>query len=204
MTIAGLVLAGGGSVRMGREKAFVPIAGQPMLAHVIARIGPQVGPLALNANGDPDRFAGFGLPVIADDRPDTGPLGGVAAGFAWAAGLEHPPRLLVTVPVDGPLLPADLVARLTEIAGHDERVVIAASGDRDHPVFALWPLTLAKRLDAWRKTARSQGVRGFLSATGFAVASWPIGADGRDPFFNINAPDDLRKVETWLAAGQGL
>ncbi|MBZ9935511.1 molybdenum cofactor guanylyltransferase MobA [Mesorhizobium sp. BR1-1-16] len=199
MTVAGLVLAGGGSTRMGREKALVPLAGQPMLAHVIARLGPQVGPLALNANGDPARFASFGLPVVADDRPDTGPLGGVEAGLDWAARLASPPRLLVTVPVDGPLLPADLVTRLAEVAGEADRIVIAASGDRDHPVFALWPVALATMLADWRRTAKSQGVRGFLAAVGFSVATWPVAAGGPDPFFNVNAPDDLIRAEAWLA-----
>ncbi len=204
MTIAGLVLAGGGSRRMGRDKAFVPLAGRPMLAHVLDRIGPQVGAVAVSANSDAARFAAFGLPVIADDRPDTGPLGGVAAGLAWAATLTERPRLLVTVPVDGPLLPADLVAQLVAASDSSDRVIIAASGERDHPVFALWPVALADRLALWRQSAKSQGVRGFLASTGFAVASWRIAADGFDPFFNANTPADLARVEAWLAAGRGL
>ncbi|SHG03016.1 molybdenum cofactor guanylyltransferase [Kaistia soli DSM 19436] len=204
MTIAGLVLAGGGSTRMGRDKALVPLADEPMLAHVIARFGPQVGPLALNANGDASRFDGFGLPVVADDRPDTGPLGGVQAGLDWAATLPSPPRFLVTVPVDGPLLPIDLVARLVATAGSEDRIVIAASGERDHPVFALWPIARAAALRSWRKTAKSHGVRGFLAAEGFAVATWPVAADGFDPFFNVNAPDDLDRAEAWLAGGHRL
>ncbi len=204
MTIAGLVLAGGGSTRMGRDKAFVPLAGQPMLGHVIARFGPQVGSLAINANGDPDRFSGFGLSVVADDRPDTGPLGGILAGLRWAADLADRPRSIVTVPVDSPFVPQDLVTRLVEAQAGEPLVVIAASGDRDHPVFGLWPLDIADRLAEWRLTARSQGVRGFLAAEGFSVATWPIAGGTLDPFYNVNTEDDLLRAEAWLAGREAL
>lgn len=204
MTIAGLVLAGGNSTRMGRDKALVTLGGAPLLARVAGRLGPQVGPLAVNANGDPDRLAGFGLTVIADDRPDTGPLGGVLAGLSWAATLGSRPRALVTVPVDGPFLPRDLVARLAAVQADAGQIVIAASGDRDHPVFGLWPLPAAGPLEEWRRTARSQGVRGFLAARGFAVATWRLPDRGPDPFFNVNAPADLAEAEAWLAAEPGL
>ncbi len=204
MTIAGLVLAGGNSTRMGRDKAFVPLAGRPMMAHVLARFGPQVGSLAINANGAPDRFAGFGLPVVADDRPNTGPLGGILAGLRWGASLADRPRAIVTVPVDSPFIPEDLVERLVAAQAGQPLVVIAASGERDHPVFGLWPLGIADRLAAWRLTARSQGVRGFLSAEGFAVASWRLADAAADPFYNVNTEDELRRAEAWLAGREGL
>ena len=86
--VAGIVLAGGRATRMGGgDKALRPLGGQPVLAHVIARLAPQVQALALSANGDPARFAAFGLPVLADSLPGfPGPLAGVLAGLDWAAG----------------------------------------------------------------------------------------------------------------------
>lgn len=203
-TIAGIILAGGTSRRMGSDKAFAMLAGRPLVAHAASRLAPQVGPLAINANVEPQRFDGLHLPVVADDSPDTGPLGGVLAGLRWAAGHPQAPRHLVTVPVDGPFIPADLVARLSDVGGASGTIVIAASGERDHPVFALWPLEMAERLAAWRLTAKSHGVRAFLAATGFAVASWPLPALGPDPFFNANTPDDLARAEAWLAGDAAL
>ena len=124
--IAGLILAGGLSRRMfpgrsganadapgGGDKGLLEIAGKPMLAHVIERLRPQVGALAINANGDAGRFAAFGLPVVADTIEGfVGPLAGVLAGMRWAAGLDPAPRWVATVSADAPLLPGDLVERL--------------------------------------------------------------------------------------------
>jgi len=77
----GVVLAGGLARRMGGgDKPLRMLAGRPMLAHVIERLAPQVAAVAINANGDPARFAGFGLPVVPDGMADyPGPLAGVLA-----------------------------------------------------------------------------------------------------------------------------
>lgn len=200
MTTAGVILAGGFSRRMGQEKSLLPIGGQPMFARIAGILASQLGPLALNANGDPARFGALDIPIIGDDVPDTGPLGGVLAGLIWAESLTPRPDYLLSVPVDTPFLPRDLVARLR--AGSrstDAGVVIAASGERDHPVVALWPVGLSERLADWRSTARSHGVRAFLSTTGFAVVDFPIPAGKPDPFLNVNTPEDFAAVERWLA-----
>lgn len=199
MRVAGLVLAGGQSRRMGRDKALLPLGGRPMIAHVLERLAPQVGPMAINANGDSARFADFGLPVLADDLPDTGPLGGVLAGLLWAEALEPRPDALLTVPVDSPFIPQDLVARLATAEAHEGGIVIAASGDRDHPVVGLWPTGLSSRLAEWRRGARSHGVRAFLAACGFTVVKFPLRTGDPDPFLNVNTPEELARAEGWLA-----
>lgn len=110
--VAGVILAGGLSRRMGGgDKCLLPLGGRPILAHVIERLRPQVGPLVLNANGDPGRFAAFGLPVVADGWPGfAGPLAGLLAGMDWAAARGLP--LVATAAADTPFFPRDLVARL--------------------------------------------------------------------------------------------
>ena len=87
MKIVGLLLAGGLSRRRGGgDKALQLLGGVSLLDRVIARLRPQVAALVLNANGDPARFARFGLPVAADSIPDhAGPLAGILAGLDWAA-----------------------------------------------------------------------------------------------------------------------
>ena len=105
--VVAVVLAGGAARRMGGgDKAVRLLAGRPLLSHVLARIAPQVLAVALNANGDPARFAAFGLKVLPDDamQAGQGPLAGVLAGLRWAAS-EHPGALLLSVPTDTPLLP---------------------------------------------------------------------------------------------------
>src|SRR5262245_36300677 len=84
-TIPGVLLAGGLGRRMGAgDKPMRQILGRTILARVIARLAPQCDGLILNANGDPARFAAFGLPVIPDSVADfPGPLAGILAGLDW-------------------------------------------------------------------------------------------------------------------------
>lgn len=192
--IAGVILAGGRATRMGGgDKSLRTLAGRPMLAHVIARLAPQVAALALNANGDPARFAAFGLPVLPDPLPDQpGPLAGVLAGMDWAAAQGF--ETLITVAGDTPFLPKDLVARLS-----DGPFTLAASPDhtghlRQHPTVGLWPVALRKDLrDALVRGERKVG----RWAAEHGARSIPFTAQP-DPFFNVNTPDDLHRAEARL------
>ncbi len=198
--VVGVVLAGGLARRMGGgDKGLRAVAGRAMLERVIARAAPQVGRLALNANGDPARFAGFGLPVLADAVTGfAGPLAGVLAGMDWANA-----PWLATFPTDCPFLPRDLVARLLAAAERDGAVLAcAASGGRHHPVVGLWRVDLAADL---RRAMVDEGVRRIDAWTArhrLAVVEYP--ADPVDPFFNANAPEDLVEAERLAAlAGEG-
>ncbi len=202
--VAGVLLAGGRSSRMGGgDKGLLEIAGRPMLAHVVERLKPQVGPMAINANGDPARFARFGLPVV----PDTvggfaGPLAGVLAGMRWAAGAAPRASAIVTVSTDAPFLPRDLVARLrAAVAQRPTAVALASSGGELHPVIGLWPVALADDLEA----ALDAGLRKVLHWTdrhGTVPVDFPfveIGGRAVDPFFNANTPAELDEARAMLA-----
>ncbi len=203
-TIAGLVLAGGLSRRMGGgDKGLLDVGGQPMLAHVLERLRPQVGPIAINANGDPARFQAFALPVVPDTVDGfVGPLAGVLAGMRWAATTTAATHL-VTVSADAPLLPADLVARLAAAtADRPSAIAIAQSDGELHPVIGLWPVALADDLEA----ALREGVRKVLRWTDrhgtVPVPFAFVAVKGRviDPFFNANTPEELEEVRRLLEA----
>ena len=99
MRPVGVILAGGLSSRMGRDKALVDLGGRPLVSHAIERLGPQVEALAINANGDPDRMGFTGLPVLPDPLPgQLGPLVGILAALYWAASVRA--RAVVTLPID--------------------------------------------------------------------------------------------------------
>ena len=102
-----VILAGGRATRMGGgDKSLKPLAGRPMLSHIIERLKPQVGLVALSANGDPARFEAFGLPVIRDTVSGfAGPLAGVLAGMEWALGTGNRDHL-VSVAGDTPFFPS--------------------------------------------------------------------------------------------------
>jgi molybdopterin-guanine dinucleotide biosynthesis protein A len=199
--VAGVLLAGGLSRRMGGgDKSLRSIAGETILARVIARARPQVEALCLNANGDPARFAEFDLPVVPDSIEGfAGPLAGVLAGLDWAADSVPGCTHVASFATDAPFLPEDLVAglaRAVEREGAD--MACAASGGREHPVFGLWPLRLREAL---RRALAEEGLRKVDVWTGRyrrAVAHWPDRP--LDPFFNANEPDDLARAERLLAA----
>ncbi len=155
-------------------------------------MAPQVGAIAINANGDPARFARYGLPVLPDPVPDfPGPLAGVLAGLDWAAvqGAEQ----IVTVAADTPFFPEDLVVRLTSAAEVDGAPIALARTDGGrHPTFGLWPVALRDDL----AQALADGVRKIVLWTDkHGAASAHFDAPGPlDPFFNVNTPEDLDRA----------
>jgi len=203
--VTGVVIAGGRSTRMGHcEKALIDLAGQPMIERVIGRMSTQVKRLVINANGEPARFAAFGLPVVADTfEGHAGPLAGLHAGLEWARRETPGARFLASVAANTPFVPNDLVAcLLAAVEDANTSSAIAASGGAWTPIVGVWSVALAGELDE----ALRQGVRAvhrFAAAQGSAVVDFPlleIGAETVDPFFNVNTPEDLEKARALLAA----
>jgi molybdopterin-guanine dinucleotide biosynthesis protein A len=194
--IPGVVLAGGLARRMGGgDKPLREIGGRTILAHVIARLKPQCEGLLLSANGDPSRFASFGLPVIADGVNDyPGPLAGMLAGLDWAAAHRPNARWVLTAPGDCPFLPRDLVVRLRQaVSAEGAEIAVAASQGRSHPVIGLWKVALAGALREALVVEGLRKVEGWTARFPVATVAWP--ADPVDPFFNANTLEDLAKAE---------
>jgi molybdopterin-guanine dinucleotide biosynthesis protein A len=200
-TIAGVLLAGGQARRMGGgDKCLRTLAGETLLARVIARVAPQVGPLMLNANGDPARFADYALPVVPDVVEGfAGPLAGILTALEWTATNTPDVSIVASFATDAPFLPADLVSRLAAArskAGAD--LACAASEGRAHPVFGLWPVALRadlreslvdrdeRKIDRW--TARHHLVEVAFETNLI------------DPFFNANRTEDLAEAERLVMA----
>lgn len=197
--VVGILLAGGQARRMGGgDKCLRTLGGETLLARAITRAEPQVDTLVLNANGDPARFADYGLPVIGDVVEGyAGPLAGVLSGLEWAA-TEYPHVTHVaTVPTDAPFFPSDLVARMMDAMKPDGAdLACAASGGRSHPVFGIWSVRLR---DDLRAALVGEGLRKIDVWTArhpLVTVEFPVGAI--DPFFNANTPDELAEAETYL------
>ena len=191
----GVILAGGLARRMGGgDKSLLSLgASSRVLDQVIARLGVQVDQMVLNANGDPERFDEFGLPVVADSLDGfLGPLAGVLAGLDYAAdyGFDH----IVSVAADTPFFPTDLVSALETATKHmDVPIALAATkieGGKTvrHPTFGLWPVALREDL----RSALQDGLRKVVLWTDQHGAETHVFDSGEiDPFFNINTPEDL-------------
>jgi molybdenum cofactor guanylyltransferase len=197
--VVGVLLAGGLSRRMGGgDKALRLLGGVSLLDRVIERLRPQVEALVLNANGNPARFARFGLPVVPDSVPDfAGPLAGVLAGLDWAAAHQPDCALVVSVATDAPFLPPDLVERLAaalEQQGAD--LACAASAGQAHPVIGLWPVHLREDL---RHAVVAEGVRKVDQWTArHCLATVAFASEPVDPFFNANRPEDFAAAAALL------
>lgn len=201
--VTGVLLAGGLSRRMGGgDKCLRDLGGKPMLGHVIERLGPQVGAMVINANGDPGRFHPFGLAVVADTIGGfAGPLAGVLAGMRWSATAAPQAKWIVTVSTDAPFLPLDLVHRLlAATADAPQTIALAASGGEVHPVIGLWPVALADDLEEQLHA----GVRKVLHWTDrhrSVIVDFPfLRFQGRkiDPFFNANTPEELDEARALI------
>lgn len=203
MKIAGVILAGGLASRMGGgDKCLLSLGDATLLSEVIARLGPQVDGLALNANGDPARFADYGLPVIVDSFSGyAGPLAGILAGMEWAAGQGF--DYIATAAADTPFFPPDLVTHLRAGLTPETPIAMAATPDPErglarHPTFALWPVALRDDLRA----ALDDGVRKVVQwakPKGYQMVTFPVGKI--DPFFNVNTPEDLERAQSIFATG---
>jgi molybdopterin-guanine dinucleotide biosynthesis protein A len=195
--ILGVLLAGGKSRRMGGgDKCLLQLGGKTILQHAIDRARPQVSNLLLNVNGDTHRFNQYNLDIVSDDIGNyAGPLAGVLTGMSWV--IEHHPKCnwIITFPTDTPFFPMDLALKLHEAVADDKaELACAASGDRHHPVFGIWPVNLFLAL----KTAMiDDGVRkidDWTSNYNLKVVEFEF--TELDPFFNINRPEDLQYAET--------
>ncbi|HEY8119625.1 MAG TPA: molybdenum cofactor guanylyltransferase MobA [Methylophilaceae bacterium] len=189
MSISGIVLAGGLGRRMGGvDKGLLNFLGKPMVAHVIARLQPQVDEILINANREIERYATFGHAVIQDDITGfAGPLAGLHKGMSEA---KH--AYVLTVPCDSPLLPMDLADRLMHsLIQHDADLAVAKTGSQAHPVFCLCRKALLPNLE------------NFLQQGGRKIDAW-YGAlevvevsfnDNPQGFTNVNTPEELLGLE---------
>jgi molybdopterin-guanine dinucleotide biosynthesis protein A len=201
--VVGVLLAGGRSSRMGGgDKCLRELGGKPILTQIIERLRPQVSDIIINANGDPSRFAAFGLPVVSDSVAGyQGPLAGVHAALEWVManrpGIDH----VVTIATDTPFFPADLVHRLLDAGGNDSAFRIAQSEVGTHPVIGLWPVGLAAALEASLERGERKVTTWTKDHGAVPVFFPPVDVGGRriDPFFNINAPEDLAVAEAILS-----
>lgn len=203
--VAGLILAGGRSRRMGgTDKSLLTLQGQPLVGRILDRLGPQAAPIAINTNGAPAAFRPFGVDIVADTIAGyQGPLAGILAGLEWAMGKPGTTHLL-SVAGDTPFFPQDLARRLASDAD-PARIRVAASAGRAHPTFALWPVQLRDQLAAFLERGDTRRVMTFLEQAGMDVVEFPaeqLGQTTVDPFFNINTPEDLAEAERLLSGAR--
>ena len=187
----------------GGDKPMRTIGGRTILERVIARLEPQCDGLILNANGDPARFAAFGLPVIPDGVADfPGPLAGILAALDWTAANRPDVSLVLSAAGDCPFLPRDLVSRLhAALTSENAELAVAASDGQSHPVIGLWSVGLREQLRHALVVEDVRKIDRWTARYRLATVTWPT--TPLDPFFNANTMDDIAEAERLAALDGG-
>lgn len=198
--ITGLVLAGGRGMRMGQvNKGLQLLKTEPMVAHVLRRLRPQVGQVVINVNQDLERYAQFSCPLVCDLIPDyAGPLAGLHAGLSICT-----TPYMVTAPCDSPFLPHNLVEHLAAALTREQAqlavaITVAAEKkiqDDQHPTTAKWQ---QQAVFCLLKTDIQSDLDLFLKRGGRKVSDWyadlkmvEVAFDNAADFRNINTCAEL-------------
>ncbi|MGE3848358.1 MAG: molybdenum cofactor guanylyltransferase MobA [Gammaproteobacteria bacterium] len=193
--VAGCVLAGGLGRRLGGlDKGLVDLAGQPLVAHVVARFAPQVNALAISANRNLDSYRAHATAVLpdADAEDGAGPLAGIATALAWC-----PAPLLAIVPCDSPFLPVHLVTTLDAARRRaGATVAVARTADGLQPMFALLAAELAVAARAALRAGERKVERWYRQQ---ALVEVDLETE-RAALANLNTPQDLAAAQLRLAA----
>jgi molybdenum cofactor guanylyltransferase len=188
--VAGVVIAGGRSVRFGGEKAVAGLAGKPLLLWAVERLRRSCGFVAVNARPGTEAEAlaqAEGVPVLHDAQGDAaGPLAGVKVGLAWAR--ETGARTLAVSPCDVPLLPDSLFPRLIAAAGSG--AAMAETSEGHQPLCAVWPVSALARVTEALAEGRHPPTWLVLEGIGAARVRFP----SPEAFANINTREDLAAI----------
>lgn len=193
-TLCVLVLAGGQGMRMGGAKPERLLGGHRLVDHALHIARRNGGRVAVGLRA-PGQVQVEGAQVVLDESGVEGPVASLAAGLNWAR--ENGVDLLLTLPCDAPFLPRDLGVRLNkrlELSG--DAAALATSHGRTHPSCGLWRTGAIASLSSYLSSGR-RSLIGFAEHIGYVVEDW--GAPERDPFFNINTPEELEMAATCLS-----
>ena len=176
----------------GVDKPLLTIGATTILARVIAAL--ELPDIAISANGDPSRFAAFGLPVLPDGRfAGEGPLAGILAGLYWAFHIGA--SALLSVPGDTPFVPRGLAGALSPSPSR------AASDGRIHHLVALWPVSARAALHDHLSRPGDRSVARFADSIQMRRVDFPPAA--WDSFLNVNTPADLKIARSRMGATEG-
>jgi len=181
----GVVLAGGRSSRMGRDKALMPYEGRTLLERALDSLEPHVQELLVI--GDPGRYGHVGPFVVADDIPGVGPLGGIVTAMRYAS---HD-RLLVLA-CDMPNVSPSLFSFLKLGLGAERNAFVPVCDGRVEPLAAAYHRRCRPRFEAQIAQAAWK-VSDALETVGATLVQVCPGENGWPPdlFRNINLPADL-------------
>ncbi len=188
--VSAIILAGGRSRRLGRDKAWLEIGGQTIIERVLARLRPLFEEVMIVAPSSPP-FQSLGVRVVPDELPGKGPLGGLYSGLRAST-----KQWVFCCACDMPFLNKNLIAALTAQANQADAVICRWEG-RLQPLHGLYARTC---LPTIRKNLENEQKR-MIDILPALKVKYPGGdfIAGYDPkgysFFNLNTPQALNRAE---------
>ena len=192
--IMGIILAGGKSSRMQfRDKSLMPLAGKPVIEHIIANARSQVGGLLINVNRHPEHYASYGLPIVADTcGQDAGPLAGILAGMEYCHH-QGTSQVLACFPGDVPWFPGNIVTQLEELRSQEAtQVCYASTNGQWQPLFSVWSVAL---LPVLRQALANRVFSPMMLIQSLPHSVLVLDNPAPGHFDNLNTPDDLARAE---------
>ncbi|MBA4066185.1 MAG: molybdopterin-guanine dinucleotide biosynthesis protein A [Isosphaera sp.] len=186
--VAGIVLCGGRSSRMGRPKAWLPFGDELLLRRVVRVVREAVGPVVVvAAPGQDVPPLPADVEVVRDEAEGLGPLGGLAAGLAALAGRADAAHLSSC---DVPFLTAAFVRRVVSFLSEADRpaVAVPVANGYHHPLAAAYAVSVLPQVRALLAAGRLR-MTGLFDAVPTRVLT-PDDLADTDSLRNVNTPDE--------------
>jgi molybdopterin-guanine dinucleotide biosynthesis protein A len=187
--MTGIILAGGENRRMGRDKAFLSIAGRPMIEHVLAAFRAVVGRIFIVTNA-PGRYGGYAVTAVTDAFDTRGPLTGIYSGMAASDDEYH-----FVAACDMPFLEPGLMRFMAGLADGPDAVVPLVGGQYE-PLLAIYHHRLLPLMEdrIRRGVQRVQALYDGLDLRPVTEEEIRRFDPGKRSFINLNTPAQYKEV----------
>ena len=190
--ILGVVLAGGKSQRFGEDKSQVKLGDKLLIDYILSEIIDEFNEVLVVSNNLIEFKQSEKISLIKDFNKDLGPLGGVLTAMKWVKDNNKDYQWISTFPVDTPFFKNEILKDfLKRINIEEGKLFFINSNDTRHNIFGLWSLDLMDKLEE----DLDKGERKVeVWANSIGVKNINMKFENKDPFFNINTKEDLKKA----------
>ena len=190
--ILGVVLAGGKSQRFGKDKSQVKLGDKLLIDYILSEIIDEFNEVLVVSNNLIDFKQSEKISLIKDFKKDLGPLGGVLTAMKWVKDNNKDYQWISTFPADTPFFKNEILKDfLKRINIEEGKLFFINSNDTRHNIFGLWSLDLMDKLEE----DLDKGERKVeVWANSIGVKNINMKFENKDPFFNINTKEDLKKA----------
>ena len=190
--VLGVVLAGGKSQRFGEDKSQVKLGDKILIDYILSEIIDEFNEVLIVSNNSINFKKSKKISLIQDFKKDLGPLGGVLTAMKWVKDNNKDYQWISTFPADTPFFKNQILKDfLQNINQEEDKLFFIKSNNTRHNIFGIWSIDLIDKLE--EDLARGERKVEYW-ANSVGVKNIEMEFDNKDPFFNINTKEDLKKA----------